>query len=240
MMRGPQLLICLLMLLAVPAASAQERNAARGQRPAPPASSQQPTGPPGVITDPSFPARLGAAVGMPTTPAMPPGVGNINHPGTIGTPSTPGMQPLPTATQPLPIGIPGYPNINFPGGMPGSVPSNPPKNDGRDGRGRFPTPGVVYYGVPYYVPYYVYSAPGTNAVYPDQLGAAPAASAVTLLAFKDHTVLAVTDYWLEGDQLYYETAPGLRASVPLDRLDLTLTQQLNRERGVRFVLEARP
>ena len=239
MMRRPQLLVCLLVLLAVPVGMAQERSAGRGQRPAPPAHSPQPSAPPGVITDPSFPGRLGAAVAMPATPAMPPGVGNINHPGTVGTPSTPGMQPLPTTPQPLPVGIPGYPNINSPGGMPGSASSNPPKHDGRDGRRRYPASGVVYFGVPYYVPYYVYSAPGPGAVYPDQLGS-PSASAVTLLAFKDRTVLAVIDYWLEGDQLYYETQPGLRTAVPLERLDLTLTQQLNRERGVRFVLESRP
>jgi hypothetical protein len=97
---------------------------------------------------------------------------------------------------------------------------------------------VIYLGVPYYVPYYVYSGPGAAAVYPDQLGK-PSAR-VTLLAFKDRTVLAVIDYWLEGDQLYYRTQPGLRVAVPLERLDLILTQQLNRERGVPFVLEARP
>jgi hypothetical protein len=97
---------------------------------------------------------------------------------------------------------------------------------------------VVYFGVPYYVPYYVYSGPGPEAIYPDQLGKPPAS--VTLLAFKDRTVLAVIDYWLEGDQLYYETQPGLRVAVPLERLDLALTQQLNRERGVRFILESRP
>ena len=53
-------------------------------------------------------------------------------------------------------------------------------------------------------------------------------------------MLVVTDYWLEGDMLVYETRPGVRTAVPLDRLDLVLTQQLNRERNVRFVLEARP
>ena len=40
--------------------------------------------------------------------------------------------------------------------------------------------------------------------------------------------------------LVYETSPGVRTPVPLDRLDFAITQQLNRERNVRFVLEARP
>jgi hypothetical protein len=63
---------------------------------------------------------------------------------------------------------------------------------------------------------------------------------ITLLAFKDHTIMAVTDYWLEGDAVCYDTSSGSRTCIPLDRLDLPLTQQLNRERNVRFVLEARP
>jgi hypothetical protein len=40
--------------------------------------------------------------------------------------------------------------------------------------------------------------------------------------------------------LVYETSSGSRTFVPLDRLDFALTQQLNFERNVRFVLEARP
>ena len=65
----------------------------------------------------------------------------------------------------------------------------------------------------------------------------PAVKPLTLLAFKDHTILAVTDYWLEGDMLYYQTSYGLQNSIPLDRLDLPLTEQLNRDRNVLFVLE---
>ncbi len=61
-----------------------------------------------------------------------------------------------------------------------------------------------------------------------------------MLAFKDATVIAVTDYWLQGYMLVYETSQGVRTVVPLDRLDFGLTQQLNFERNVPFVLEARP
>jgi hypothetical protein len=66
------------------------------------------------------------------------------------------------------------------------------------------------------------------------------ARTVTLLAFKDSMVIAVTDYWMEGYSLVYETSLGVRTVVPLDRLDWGLTQQLNFERNVPFVLEARP
>ena len=62
---------------------------------------------------------------------------------------------------------------------------------------------------------------------------------VTLLAFKNNTLVVVTDYWLEGDLLFYDKG-GSSASVPLSDLDLPLTQKLNRERNVPFVLEARP
>jgi len=69
--------------------------------------------------------------------------------------------------------------------------------------------------------------------------ATPEAKPVTLLAFKDHTIVAVTDYWLEGETLYYSTSYGGQTGIPLDQLDLPFTQQLNRERNLRFVLESR-
>jgi hypothetical protein len=154
-------------------------------------------------------------------------------------------------------------------------PSMPPRWgdswDGRwQGRGhgsfgkRRVAPNVVFYGVPYYVPYIVYTPdpspntaqtqPANPAPYgsgitvsppPPPQPAAPSAAppgfkTITLLAFKDHSVVAVMDYWLEGDQVCYDTGSGLRTCIPLDRLDLPLSQQLNRERNVRFVLEARP
>lgn len=125
--------------------------------------------------------------------------------------------------------------------------------------------GVIVYGVPYGVPYIVYVVPEATPPQPAEpaepqprLGPisyileyqppsrpaeeepAPPARPVTLLAFKDQTLIAVTDFWLEGDTLWYETSSGLKTAIPLERLDLPLTQQLNRQRNVRFVLEARP
>lgn len=69
--------------------------------------------------------------------------------------------------------------------------------------------------------------------------AAPQAKTVTLLAFKDKTLVAVTDYWLKGDALYY-LRNGAETGIPLDQLDFPLTQQLNYERHVPFILESRP
>ena len=219
--------------------------------------------PVGGVTGPSFAGRLGATVGMRALPpiAMPPGIGNINYPG---------MQPLPAGPQPLPTGSPfPTPNINFPGGTPG-MQGPPHVGSGglwrggyrgRPGMGASYSGPIIYHSVPYYIPVYTEIITGTPASPPQPAyrgpydivapppsqpqqqqptTAPPAVRPVTLLAFKDHTVLIVTAYWLEGDMLVYETSPGVRTPVPLERLDLVLTQQLNRERNVRFVLEARP
>ena len=177
------------------------------------------------------------------------------------------MQPLPNGT----------PNINFPGGIPAPQRNPGTGNYGRNSRRYSSQAGgsIVYYGVPYYVPYYVApsdSAEAGSAV-PSGVVVIPApyppanvtagtssfppplqpsgqssgqleeqaegGSTITLLAMKDHTILAVTDYWLEGESLYYKTEPGQQASVLLSQVDFALTQQLNRERNVRFILESR-
>ncbi|HWP85461.1 MAG TPA: hypothetical protein VNN17_09745 [Terriglobia bacterium] len=160
--------------------------------------------------------------------------------------------------QPLPPGFRSpHPNVNFPGGLPSlHAPAQDFDRERRKYRRRRGSGDVIYYAVPYYIPYSVYqtevvagaaagasgAAPNSAAPRsPDSPGSSslPAERPRTLLAFKDHTVLIVVDYWLEGDWLYYALEPGQRLSVPLDRLDQPLTQQLNRERGVAFVLEAR-
>jgi len=211
----------------------------------PSSSGSQPRFGTGAVTDPSFAGRLGRTVGgFPSSTA--PGFGNINHPG---------IQPLPTGS-----GFP-TPNINHPGGAPGLFGGLP---DGRRGRrqpggfGGVPGSSVIYYGVPYFVPVYTETVPATppepeprrgfdirqyeGAIpSPEPREAVPQpARTVTLLAFKDSMVIAVTDYWMQGDALVYETSLGVRTVVPLDRLDWALTQQLNFERNVPFVLEARP
>jgi hypothetical protein len=219
--------------------------------------------PVGTVTDPGFAGRLGNTVGMSGQPgaAFPPGFGSINNPG---------VQPLPFNTQPLQTGSPFPPNINYPGRVPGLYGDYPQGKDGRfDGSyGGASFYGTIY--VPYYIPVYTYTGviPTTPSSPPEpprpaepyevqpytgtqppssqpqqgQPGVAPRPQGrtVTLLAFKDSTVIAVTDYWLEGYMLVYETSSGSRTFVLLDRLDFALTQQLNFERNVRFVLEARP
>ena len=197
------------------------------------ARSQKPVG---TITDTGFAGRLGRTVGTKGWPsvALPPGVSNINHPGLQPMPS---MQPLPT----------GHSSINSPGIPPagGHVPTHDPQKNRRHGFGGR-SKGVTYYSVPLYVPYYVYvedysgSATVSNSGYGDSLTSPdPDAPVLTLLAFKDSSIVLVVEYWLEGDWLYYITHSGHRLSGPLDRLDQPLTQQLNSERNVPFILESR-
>lgn len=224
-----------------------------GRTHAAPSSSGSPaqfgSAPAGSVTDPGFAGRLGRTVGgYPSSAA--PGYGNINHPG---------IQPLPTGS-----GFP-MPSINSPGDAPGLYGGLP---DGRRGRHRQGYSGygdvyggqVIYYGVPYYVPVYTEAVPVEppapepprpfdirqyegvipSPAEPQKVTPAKPARTVTLLAFKDAMVIAVTDYWMQGYSLVYETSLGVRTVIPLDRLDWALTQQLNFERNVPFVLEARP
>lgn len=61
---------------------------------------------------------------------------------------------------------------------------------------------------------------------------------LTLLAFKDDTILPVTEYWLEDGLIFYVTATGRQGSVALRNLDWDMTTQLNAERNVEFVLHS--
>ena len=156
------------------------------------------------------------------------------------------------------------PNINNPGGSPGLYGGLPEGRWGRQQQGYSDFGGVyngpVIYAVPYYVPIYTETVPAEppapepprafdirqyegvipSPAQPQQVVPPQPGRKVTLLAFKDAMVIAVTDYWMQGYSLVYETSLGVRTVVPLDRLDWGLTQQLNFERNVPFVLEARP
>ncbi len=65
-------------------------------------------------------------------------------------------------------------------------------------------------------------------------------SRLTLLVFKDNSISAVTDYWVEDGVLYYPSSNGGEIAVPLERVDLGMTVQLNRERGLKFALRTKP
>jgi hypothetical protein len=60
---------------------------------------------------------------------------------------------------------------------------------------------------------------------------------VTLLVFKNHSIYAVTDYWLEDGRIHYVTSYGAQDSASTDQLDLDFTRKLNDERSVKFELK---
>jgi hypothetical protein len=57
-----------------------------------------------------------------------------------------------------------------------------------------------------------------------------------LIAQRDHSIVAVTDYWLEGSTLSYVTRDGVQGSLDLSTVDLPFTQSLNAERRMEFRL----
>jgi hypothetical protein len=67
----------------------------------------------------------------------------------------------------------------------------------------------------------------------------PSEPPVTLLQLGDGSMYGVTDYWVEGSELHYVTNYGAKTSLPLERVDLEATRQLNAERGVSFVLASK-
>ncbi len=67
-----------------------------------------------------------------------------------------------------------------------------------------------------------------------------AAPTMTLLQLKDGSMYGLVDYWLEDGRLHYLTTYGGENSIPIERIDLDKTVQLNYERGVEFVLRPKP
>lgn len=57
-----------------------------------------------------------------------------------------------------------------------------------------------------------------------------------LIAMNDSTIHAVAAYWVAGSTLNFVDLQGKRGSVPLDRVDRTLSGRLNIGRGVEFEL----
>jgi hypothetical protein len=66
----------------------------------------------------------------------------------------------------------------------------------------------------------------------------PAPQVSYLIAFKNSVVRLADLYWVNGETMYYVTADHQQMSAPLDSVDLRLSQQLNSERNVAFLLPA--
>jgi hypothetical protein len=61
-----------------------------------------------------------------------------------------------------------------------------------------------------------------------------------LIAFKDSEVRVADQYWVSGRTIFYLTPDRLKLSAPLSSVDRTLSERLNGERNVAFVLPLEP
>jgi len=61
----------------------------------------------------------------------------------------------------------------------------------------------------------------------------------TVLILKNGNAHLVTNPWLEADHVVYVDNDGAPQVVPIDDVDFRMSVQINRERGVPFVLRSR-
>lgn len=101
---------------------------------------------------------------------------------------------------------------------------------------------LQYFTNEWYVPY---SEPGTMP----QAGAAPNENepgaeknqnVVTEIVTTDGIVFGVTSYWMEDNQLCYVTTYNIKNCIPMSRVDLQKTVDMNYKRGVKFTLTPKP
>ena len=69
---------------------------------------------------------------------------------------------------------------------------------------------------------------------------APARQTTYLIAFKDSVVRVADQYWVSGKTIYFVTTDHQRMTAPVSSVDLTLSQRLNDEQNVVFVLPPEP
>lgn len=82
-----------------------------------------------------------------------------------------------------------------------------------------------------------YQAPIPSNPDPPKRSAASDQPTIYLLALKDGTVYSAYAYWLEGDTVHYVTTKHAHNQASLDLVDASVSEQLNRERGVEFKLK---
>ena len=69
---------------------------------------------------------------------------------------------------------------------------------------------------------------------------APARQTTYLIAFKDSVVRVADQYWVNGKTIIFVTTDHQRMTAPVSSVDLTLSQRLNDEQNVVFVLPPEP
>jgi hypothetical protein len=69
---------------------------------------------------------------------------------------------------------------------------------------------------------------------------APAQQTTYLIAFKDSVVRVADQYWVSGKTIFFLTTDHQRMTAPVNSVDLALSQRLNNEQNVVFVLPPDP
>jgi hypothetical protein len=58
------------------------------------------------------------------------------------------------------------------------------------------------------------------------------------IAFKSSVVRVASQYWVNGNTLYYLTTDHIQMTAPLSSVDRTISERLNSEQNVAFFLPA--
>ena len=101
---------------------------------------------------------------------------------------------------------------------------------------------LQYFTNEWYVPY---SEPETTpqtgaASNGNEPGAEQNQNVVTEIVTTDGIVFGVTSYWMEDNQLCYVTTYNIKNCIPMSRVDLQKTVDMNYKRGVKFTLTPKP
>jgi hypothetical protein len=78
-------------------------------------------------------------------------------------------------------------------------------------------------------------ASGTSSQVDADEGSAPR---LTLIVLKGGAAYVVRQYWVENGRMHFTSGDGEQKLLPLERIDLSQTVRLNRERNVEFVLRS--
>ena len=63
---------------------------------------------------------------------------------------------------------------------------------------------------------------------------------LTLIALKDGTIYGLTDYWVEGDRIFYALRYGTEGTFDLNQVDWGKTTRIDAELGIAVSLRPRP
>jgi len=117
---------------------------------------------------------------------------------------------------------------------PPEPPSEPPWNSTETNPGL----NLQYFTNEWYVPYSEPEAMPQGGAAPNgnEPGAEQNQNVVTEIVTTDELVFGVTSYWLEDNQLCYVTTYNIKNCIPMSRVDLQKTVDMNYQRGVKFTL----